>query len=145
MSIAAAFVAADWSNEFLLFDDEVTLLHSRPQPPAVSSIGPTKGVIGRQSGDMGHELAAFRAMSRRGDTDLYPNSYGHAPCPCRCTQLPARTENLAPARKAQSPGEDFFELGIAVDAPPDVADDAAQIDLEPAQAFVGALELMSRG
>jgi hypothetical protein len=24
------------------------------------------------SSDMGHELAAFRAMSSRGDTDLYP-------------------------------------------------------------------------
>ena len=28
--------------------------------------------IARQSGDMGHELAAFRAMSGRGDIDLYP-------------------------------------------------------------------------
>jgi hypothetical protein len=27
--------------------------------------------IARQSGDMGHELAAFRTMSGRGDTDLY--------------------------------------------------------------------------
>ena len=47
--------------------------------------------------------------------------------------------------EAQRPGEDFFELGIAVDASPDVADDAAQIGLEPAQASVGALELMGMG
>jgi hypothetical protein len=31
--------------------------------------------------------------------------------------------------EAPRPGEDFFELGIAVDASPDVADDAAQIGL----------------
>jgi hypothetical protein len=39
-------------------------------------------------------------------------------------------------------GEDLFELEIAVDASADVADDAAQIGLEPAQASVGALEVM---
>ena len=48
-------------------------------------------------------------------------------------------------REAQRLGEDFFQLGIAVDASPDVADDAAQIGLEPAQTSVGALELMSMG
>ena len=30
-------------------------------------------------------------------------------------------------------GEDLFELGVAVDASPDIADDAAQIGLELAQ------------
>jgi len=48
-------------------------------------------------------------------------------------------------REAQRLGEDFFQLGIAVDASPDVADDAAQIRLEPAQASGGALELMGMG
>src|SRR5215472_13740846 len=47
--------------------------------------------------------------------------------------------------EAQRLGEDLFELGITVDASPDVADDAAQIGLEPAQASVGALELMGMG
>ena len=47
---------------------------------------------------------------------------------------------VVPARaggEAKRPGEDLFELGIAVDAPPDVADDAAQTGREPAQASVG--------
>jgi len=76
-----------------------------------------------------------------------------APCPCRCTPLPAHAGSkpwvrvdvdlaLARAGRAQRPGEDFFELGIAVDASPDVADNVAQIGLEPAQASVGALELI---
>jgi len=47
--------------------------------------------------------------------------------------------------EAQRLGEDFFELGIAVDASPDVADDAAQIDFEPAQASIGALALVGMG
>jgi len=38
--------------------------------------------------------------------------------------------------EAERPGEDLFDLGIAVDASPDLADDAAQIGLEPAQAVV---------
>src|SRR5215467_9831516 len=79
-----------------------------------------------------------------------------APCPCRCTPL-RRVQGIdlgsaltlilrqhAPG-EAQRLGEDLFELGIAVDASPDVADDAAQIGLEPAQASVGALELMGMG
>jgi hypothetical protein len=52
---------------------------------------------------------------------------------------------ISPESRRQRPGEDLFELGIAVDASPDVADDAAQIGLEPAQASVGALELMGMG
>src|SRR6476661_4294589 len=103
---------------------------------------------------MGHELAAFRAMSGRGDTDLYPELVW----PIRLaladalhfrrvqgidlgSALPLILRQHAPG-EAQRSGEDFFELGIAVDASPDVADDAAQIGLEPAQASVGALELM---
>src|SRR5580700_2714153 len=94
--------------------------------------------IARQSGDMGHELAAFRAMSGRGDTDLYPEFVR----PMRLALADAlhfrRVQGIdlgsaltlilrqhAPG-EAQRPGEDFFELGIAVDAPPDVTDDAAQ-------------------
>ena len=34
---------------------------------------------------------------------------------------------------------------LPIYAPPDVTDDAAQIGLEPAQASVGALELMGMG
>src|SRR5690349_12562533 len=79
-----------------------------------------------------------------------------APCPCRCTPLPARAgidlgsaltlilRQHAPG-EAQRLGKDFFELGVAVDASPDVADDAAQIGLEPAQASGGALKLMGMG
>jgi hypothetical protein len=52
---------------------------------------------------------------------------------------------ISPKSRRQRPGEDFFELEIAVDASPDVADDAAQIGLELAQASVGALELMGMG
>src|SRR5262245_57655712 len=106
---------------------------------------------------MGHELAAFRAMSGRGDTDLYPELVW----PMRLALADAlhfrRVQGIdlgsaltlilrqhAPG-EAQRLGEDFFELGIAVDASPDVADDAAQIGLEPAQASVGALELMGMG
>ena len=48
-------------------------------------------------------------------------------------------------REAQRLREDVFELGVAVDAPPDVADDAAQIGLKLAEASIGALELMSMG
>src|SRR5499433_3987177 len=106
---------------------------------------------------MGHELAAFRAMSGRGDTDLYPELVW----PMRLALADAlhfrRVQGIdlgsaltlilrqhAPG-EAQRLGEDLFELGIAVDASPDVADDAAQIGLEPAQASVGALELMGMG
>src|SRR5580693_3598003 len=113
--------------------------------------------IARQSGDMGHKLAAFRAMSGRGDTDLYPELVW----PMRLALADAlhfrRLQGIdlgsaltlilrqhAP-REAQRLGEDFFQLGIAVDASPDVADDAAQIGLQPAQASVGALELMGMG
>ena len=47
--------------------------------------------------------------------------------------------------EAQRLGKDFFELGVAIDASPDVSDDAAQIGLKPAQASVGALKLMGMG
>ena len=87
-----------------------------------------------------------------------PNSYGPCalPLPMHSTSGACRNRFLvdfalhalprqhAPG-EAQRPGEDFFELGIAVDASPDVTDDAAQIGLEPAQASVGALELMGMG
>ena len=83
---------------------------------------------------MGHKLAAFRAMSGRGDTDLYPELVW----PMRLALADAlhfrRVQGIdlgsaltlilrqhAPG-EAQRPGEDFFELGIAVDASPDVAD-----------------------
>jgi hypothetical protein len=106
---------------------------------------------------MRHELTAFRAMSGRGDTDLYPEFVR----PMRLALADAlhfrRMQGIdlgsaltlilrqhAPG-EAQRLGEDLFELGIAVDASPDVADDAAQIGLEFAQASVGALELMGMG
>src|SRR5215831_12941537 len=73
-----------------------------------------------------------------------------APCPCRCTPLPACAGNrpwvrvdvdLAPARagRGSAVGRRFLR------ARDHVADDAAQIGLEPAQASVGALELMGMG
>ena len=58
--------------------------------------------------------------------------------------LPLILRQHAPG-EAQRLGEDLFELGITVDALPDVADDAAQIGLELAQASVGTLELMGMG
>src|SRR4029077_11829915 len=106
---------------------------------------------------MGHELAAFQAMSGRGDTDLYPEFVRPMRLGLADALLMRRVQGIdggsaltlilrrhAPG-EAQRPGEDFFELGIAVDAPPDVTDDAAQIGLEPAQASVGAFELMGMG
>src|SRR5499427_1015680 len=86
----------------------------------------------RQSGDMGHELAAFRAMSGRGDTDLYPE----LAWPMRLAPADAlhfrRVQGIdlgsaltlilrqhAPG-EAQRLGEDLFELGITIDASPDV-------------------------
>src|ERR1700728_2935161 len=48
-------------------------------------------------------------------------------------------------REAQRLREDVFEVGVAIDAPPDVADDAAQIGLKLAEASSGALELISMG
>ena len=106
---------------------------------------------------MGHKLAAFRAMSGRGDTDLYPELVWpmrlaladalHFRCVQEIDLGSALTLILRQhaSGEAQRLGENFFELGIAVDASPDVADDAAQIGLEPAQASVGALELMGMG
>src|SRR5262249_40352600 len=47
--------------------------------------------------------------------------------------------------EAERLGEDLFELGIAIDVSADVADDAAQIGLELAQASVGTLELLGMG
>ena len=95
---------------------------------------------------MGHELAAFRAMSGRGGTDLYcelvwPMHFllMHSSSAGAENRLWVRVD-IVPARaggEAKRPGEDLFELGIAVDAPPDVADDAAQTGREPAQASVG--------
>src|SRR5215831_14680674 len=78
------------------------------------------------------------------------------PCPCQCTPLPAHGGNRPWVRAAVDPGparpgeaerlgEDLFELGIAIDASADVADDAAQIGLELAQASVGTLELLGMG
>jgi hypothetical protein len=78
-------------------------------------------------------------MSGRGDTDLYPELVW----PMRFALADAlhfrRVQGIdfgsaltlilrqhAPG-EVQRPGEDFFELRIAVDASPDVADDAAQI------------------
>ena len=106
---------------------------------------------------MGHELAAFRAMSGRGDTDLYPELVW----PMRLALADAlhfrRVQGIdlgsaltlilrqhAPG-EAQRLGKDFFELGVAIDASPDVSDDAAQIGLKPAQASGGALKLMGMG
>src|ERR1700722_8803784 len=96
-------------------------------------------------------------MSGRGDTDLYPELVW----PTRLaladalnlrrvqgidlrSALPLILRQDAPG-EAQRRGEVFFELGVAVDASPDVADDPAQIGREHAQASVGALELMDMG
>src|SRR6201981_4240311 len=96
-------------------------------------------------------------MSGRGDTDLYPELvWPMRPAPADAlhfrrvqgidlgSALPLILRQHAPG-EAQRPGEDFFELGIAVDASADVADDAAPIGLGPAQASVSALELMGIG
>src|SRR5205807_4513934 len=77
--------------------------------------------IARQSGDMGHELAAFRAMSGRGDTDLYPELVWPMRLALadalhfRCVQgidfgsaLTLILRQHAPG-EAQRPGEDIFE------------------------------------
>ena len=90
---------------------------------------------------MGHELAASRAMSGRGDTDLYPELVWSMRLALADALHFRRVQGIdlgsaltlilrqhAPG-EAQRLGEDFFELGIAVDASPDVADDAAQMVL----------------
>jgi hypothetical protein len=88
-------------------------------------------------------------MNGRGDTNLYAE-------PVRPTGLAlanafnfrrvqgidlwaalALTLRQHAPREAQRLREDVFELGVAVDAPPDVADDAAQIGLKLAEASPG--------
>ncbi len=94
------------------------------------------------------------ALNGRGDTDLYPELVW----PMRLADalhfrrvqgidlwsaLTLILRQHAPG--AQRLGKDFFELGVAVDASPDVADDAAQIGLEPAQVSGGAVKLIGMG